>query len=53
MYQYAAAKQTRTAQLPSYFQKHQDTVRDVRVNETKLTSRNAFTLDHFALGGKK
>ena len=53
MYQFAATPQTSTATLPSLFQKIKNTVLSLRVNETKLTLRNAFNLDLFALRGKK
>ena len=41
------------AKLPSLFQKFYKTMRSLRVNETKLTLRNAFILDLFALRGEK
>ena len=39
--------------LPSFsHKKHTHTVRSLKVNETKLTLRNVFVLDPFALGGQ-
>ena len=35
------------------FQKFENTVRSLRVNETKPTLSNAYISDHFALGGEK
>ena len=35
------------------FSKKQNTVRSLKVNETKLTARNVFILDLFALGAEK
>ena len=47
----AAAQQTSTAKLHAFF--FQKTVPALRVNETKLTSRNAFLVNLVALGSKK
>ena len=49
----AASQQTSTAQLPLFLQKFQNTVRSLRVKKSKLTLRNVFILDLFALGGEK
>ena len=49
MYQFAANKYSG---ITFNFSKFQDTVRALRVNETKLTLRNAFISDGFALGGE-
>ena len=49
MYQFAAVQQTSTAKLPAFFFNFK-TVRAVRINETKLTSRNAFIVNLFGLG---
>ena len=46
-------QQTNTAKLPAFFQKILKTVRSPRVNETKLTSRNAFIFKRFALESEK
>ena len=43
---------TSIGKLTSFFQKNK-TVRSLKVNETKLTLRNVFILDLFALGGEK
>ena len=49
MYHFAAARQTSTTTLPVFFQKFKKTVRPLRVNETKVTLRNAFIVNLFAL----
>ena len=41
------------SEITFIFSKNQHSVRSLRVNETKLTLRNAFILDLFALGGEK
>ena len=48
-----AAQQTSTAKLAAFFQKFKKTVRAQRVNETKVTSRNAFIDNFFALESEK
>ena len=53
MYQFAAAQQTSTAKLAATFQNFQKTVRTLRVNEIKVTSRNAFIDNVFALESEK
>ena len=53
MYQFAAAQQTSTEKLPAFFQKLYKTVRALRVNETKVTSRNAFIDNLSALESEK
>ena len=49
MYQFASNKYSG---ITFNFSKFQDTVCALKVNETKLTLRNAFILDGFALGGE-
>ena len=46
-------QQTSTVKVPAIFQKVLKTVRTLRVNETKLTSGNAFISNIFALKSKK
>ena len=53
MYYFAVAQETSTAKLAAIFQKFQKTVRSPRVNETKVTSRNAFIDNLFALENNK
>ena len=53
MYYFAAAQQTSTAKLPAFFQKLKKTVRVLRVNEAKLTSRNTSIVNFFALESEK
>ena len=48
MYYFAAAQQTNTATLPAFFQKSKKIVHARRVNETKVTLRNAFIVNLFA-----
>ena len=53
VYEFPAAQQTSTAKLPAFFRKILKTVRALRVNETKFTSRNAFIFNVFALEKEK
>ena len=53
MYQFATAQQTSTSELAVFFQKFQKTVHALRVNETKVTARDAFIGNFFALESKK
>ena len=53
MYQFAAAKETTMAKFATYFQKFKKTVCALRANETKVTSRNTFIDNVFALENKK
>ena len=53
MYQLAALQQTSTAKLPGFFQKFLKTVLALRVNETKLISRNASMINLFKLESKE
>ena len=53
MYQFATAQETSTSELAVFFQKFQKTVHALRVNETKVTARNAFIGNLFALESKK
>ena len=41
------------SEITVIFSRKQNTVRSLKVNETKLTLRNVFILDLFALGGEK
>ena len=45
------AQQTSTAILPTLFQRFRTKVLTLRVNETKITSENAFNGDHFKTEG--
>ena len=47
------AQQTSTAILPTLFQRFRTKVHTVRVNETKITSENAFNEDHFRTEGNQ
>ena len=49
----AAAQQTSTAKLPATFQIFLKTVPVLRIKESKLTSRNAFIFNFFALESEK
>ena len=51
MYQFAAGKQTNTAQLPAFFHRFQTKVRALQVHESKITSENVFNRDHFISEG--
>ena len=53
MYQFAAALQTSTVKLTAFFKIFQKIVRVLRVNETKLPSRNVFIVHFFALKSEK
>ena len=53
MYEFAAVQQTSPAKLPAFFQKFEKTWRALGVCETKVTSRNAFTVNLFALKSEK
>ena len=53
MYQFAAAQQTSTPKLAAFFQKFWKILRALRVNETKVTSRNAFIDNLLALESEK
>ena len=53
MYQFAAALQTSTVKLTAFFKIFQKIVRVLRVNETKLPSRNVFIVHFFALESEK
>ena len=52
MYQFAAAQQTSTAKLRSFFQKFQTEERRLRFNKSKITGENSFNGDHFVTEGK-
>ena len=47
------AQQTSTAILPTLFQRFRTKVLTLRVNETKITSENAFNGDHFKTEGNQ
>ena len=49
MYQFAALLQTGTAKFAALFQKFQKTVRVLRFNKIKVTSRSVFIDNVFAL----
>ena len=51
MYEFDAAQQTSTAKLPPFFQRFQTEVHPLKVNETKITSENAFNGYHFGTEG--
>ena len=53
MYYFVVAQQTSKAKLPAFFQKLKKTVRALRVDEIKPTSRNAFIVDLLALESGK
>ena len=53
MYWFAAVQQTSTAKLAAFFQKLKKAVRALRVNESKVTSRNTFIDNLFALESEK
>ena len=53
MYQFVAAQQTSTAKLTAFFQKFLKIVPALRVNEAKVTWRNAFIDNRFALESEK
>ena len=53
MEKFAAVQQTSTAILTAFFKKFKKIVRALRVNETKVTLRNAFTDNLFALENEK
>ena len=44
-----SSQQTSTAVLSAFFQTFSKTVRGLRVNETKVTSRNAFIVNLFCI----
>ena len=50
---HAAAQQTSTAKLPAFFSKVSKRLHNLRVNETKVTSRKAVIVNLFALGSEK
>ena len=47
MYQFAAVQQTSTAKLHAFFQRFKTEVGALKVNETKITTENAFNRGHF------
>ena len=47
MCQFAAVQGTSTAKLLPFFQRFQTKVHGVWVNETKISTENAFNRDHF------
>ena len=49
MYWFAASKETSTMKLPQFFLKFKKTMRDLRVNENKVTSRKVFIVNPFTL----
>ena len=51
MFSVTVAQQTGTAKLLTLFQRFQTKVHTLRVNETKITSDNAFNGDHFRTEG--
>ena len=51
MYQFAAAQQTRTAELPAFFLRRFETERVLRVNKGKITGENTFNGDYFGVEG--
>ena len=53
MYQFIAAQQTSTAKLAAFFQKFKKARQALRVNETKVTSRNAFIDNLFGLESRR
>ena len=53
MYYFAAEQQTSNAKLAAMFQKFLKTVHPLKVNKTKVTSRNAFIENLFALESEK
>ena len=53
MYQFAAGQQTSTVKLTAFFKIFLKIVRVLRVNETKLPSRNVFIVHFFALESEK
>ena len=53
MYRFAAAPQTSTAKFAAFFKISEKTVSAVRVNETKITSRNNFIDNLFTLKSEK
>ena len=53
MYYCPPAERTGTAKLPAIFQKFQKTVWALRNNETKVTLKNAFIDNLFALESEK
>ena len=53
MYLFAAAQQTNTTKLPVYFQRFQTKVCTLTVNETKITTENAFSRDDFGTDGSQ
>ena len=44
-------QQTSTGKLPTFFLRFETEVSTLKVNETKITSGNAFNLDHFETAG--
>ena len=50
MYQFAATPQTSTEKLPVFFQNFQKTVQWLKVNESKISTENAFNRDYFRNG---
>ena len=53
MYKFPAAQETTTTKLPAFFQKLKKTVHNLRISKTEITSRNAFTVNFFALESVK
>ena len=53
MYQFAAGQQTSSVKLTATFEKLYKTVRNLRLNEIKVTLRNAFIGNPFALESEK
>ena len=52
MYQFTTAQQDSTAKLTVFSEKFEKIFLDLRVNETKLTSRKGFIVNIFELGNK-
>ena len=53
MYQFAAGQQTSSVKLTATFEKLYKTVCNLRLNEIKVTLRNAFIGNPFALESEK
>ena len=51
MYWLAAAQQTRTAELPTFFERFQTKERVLRFNKTKSRDENAFNGHYFGTEG--
>ena len=47
------SQRTSTGKLPAFIKKLKKSVHAIKVNETKVTLRNAFLINLFALGSEK